>query len=250
MIGTAIQWLRSVIFITQMYLMLGIIGFGGIPIALVRRDAVYEVIRAYCNWVRWTASWMVGLKSEIRGEIPTGPVIVAAKHQSFFDILLIAGSVPRMRFIMKKELRWAPVIGMYAKWTHTIPVDRGKKGQAIRDMVDAVIHGPKTPSQLVIFPQGTRVAAGAKRPYKIGTAVLYEKTGQAVVPAATNVGVYWPRRSLLRKPGLAVVEFLPPIEPGLGARAFMERVEHDVETASDRLMAEAGLKTEVQDGTN
>lgn len=243
MIRHAFQWVRSLIFIAQMYLMLGIIGFGGIPFALIRRDAVYEVVRAYCNWVRWTASWMIGLKTEIRGDIPSGPVIVAAKHQSFLDILMIAGSVPRMRFIMKKELRWAPVIGLYARWTHTIPVDRGKKGQAIKDMVKAVVNGPKEPSQLVIFPQGTRVAAGVKKPYKIGAAVLYEKTGQTVIPAATNVGMFWPRRSLLRKPGLAVVEFLPALEPGKGTRAFMQQLETSIETASDRLMAEARLAT-------
>ncbi len=241
MIGNLIQWLRSLIFIIQMYVMLAVIGFGGIPIALVNRKSAYGIIRAYCNWVRWTASWMIGLKTEIRGEVPTGPVIIAAKHQSFLDILLISSVIPRLRFIMKKELRWAPVIGMYAAWTNTIPVDRGKKGQAIRDMVNAVLHGPKEPSQLVIFPQGTRVAAGAKKPYKIGTAVLYEKTGQTVIPAATNVGVFWPRHGILRKPGLAVVEFLPAIEPGLSSRAFMAEVESSIENASDCLMAEAGL---------
>ncbi len=242
MTGYAIQWLRSLIFIIQMYAMLGIIGFGGIPVALINRKYSYGVIRLYCNWVRWTAAWMIGLKSEIRGKAPTEAVIIAAKHQSFFDILLISSVIPRLRFIMKKELRRAPVIGMYARWTNTIPVDRGSRGQAIRDMVDAVLSGAGEPGQLVIFPQGTRVAAGARRPYKIGTAVLYEKTGRRVIPAATNVGVFWPRRGILRKPGLAVVEFLPEIPPGLSSREFMERLETVVETASDRLMAEAGLK--------
>ncbi|MFV2053890.1 lysophospholipid acyltransferase family protein [Aliiroseovarius sp. YM-037] len=240
----AIQWLRSLVFIIQMYVMLGIIGLLGMPFAMINRKYAFVAIRLYCNWVRWTASWMVGLKSEIRGEVPTDGVIVAAKHQSFFDILLISSAVPRLRFIMKKELRWAPIIGQYAIWTDTIPVDRGKRGQAIKSMVRAVKTGTKEPSQLVIFPQGTRVAAGAKKPYKIGTAVLYEQTDQAVVPAATNVGVFWRRHGIMRRPGLAVVEFLPRIEQGLSTEAFMKRVEHDVETASDALMAEAGLQVE------
>jgi 1-acyl-sn-glycerol-3-phosphate acyltransferase len=71
--------------------------------------------------------------------------------------------------------------------------------------------------------------------------VLYEQTGQTCVPAATNVGLFWPRKGIYRKPGLAVVEFLPEIAPGLGREAFMQRLEAEVEDASDRLMREAGF---------
>jgi 1-acyl-sn-glycerol-3-phosphate acyltransferase len=65
---------------------------------------------------------------------------------------------------------------------------------------------------------------------------LYHDTGQACVPAATNVGQFWPRTGILRKPGLAVVEFLPPIAPGLDNQTFMEKIETQIEDASDRLM--------------
>jgi 1-acyl-sn-glycerol-3-phosphate acyltransferase len=101
--------------------------------------------------------------------------------------------------------------------------------------------GRAAPGQLVIYPQGTRVAAGAWLPYKVGTGVLYAETGQPCVPAATNVGVFWPRRGILRGKGLAVVEFLPRIPPGMAQPEFMARIEDEVETASNRLMAEAGF---------
>jgi 1-acyl-sn-glycerol-3-phosphate acyltransferase len=81
-------------------------------------------------------------------------------------------------------------------------------------------------------------------PYKIGTAVLYEQMGVPCVPAATNVGVFWPKRGIYRKPGLAVVEFLPAIPKGLDRIAFMARLEHDVESASNALMREAGFDPE------
>ena len=136
-----IQWVRSVLFITQMYIMLPIVGFGCAPLMLIKRDYAFGIIRFYCNWVRWTASWMVGLKTEIRGEIPDGAVIVASKHQSFLDILLLSSALPRIKFIMKKELKWVPVISLYARFTGTIPVDRGKKGAAIKQMVAAVKRG-------------------------------------------------------------------------------------------------------------
>lgn len=241
----AIQWVRSLLFIIQMYVVLAVIGFGMVPMVWLNRKYAFVAIHAYCNWVRWTASWMVGLKSEIRGEVPQGEVLVAAKHQSFFDILLLASVLPRLKFIYKKQLKWAPVIGIYAVYTNSVPVDRGKRGAAIKQMVAEVRDGRVEPGQLVIFPQGTRVAAGAKKPYKVGTGVLYKETGQPVVPAATNVGVFWKRHGIMRYPGLAVLEFLPAIEPGQEIGAFMKRVEEDVETTSDRLMQEAGFTPDV-----
>ena len=184
---------------------------------------------------------MVGLRTEIRGTPPMGEVMIAAKHQSFLDIILIFGAVPAGKFIMKRELMWAPVIGQYALRIGCVPVDRGKRSQAIKQMVRDVARGRQAPGQLIIYPQGTRIAPGVKAPYKIGTGVLYEELGQDCVPAATNVGLFWPRKGIARKPGLAVVEFLPPIAAGLERAAFMARLEDQVETASNRLMREAGF---------
>jgi 1-acyl-sn-glycerol-3-phosphate acyltransferase len=145
-------------------------------------------------------------------------------------------------FIMKRELIYAPILGQYALRIGCIPVDRGKRGAAILKMKADVARGAADPGQLIIYPQGTRVAPGATRPYKVGTGLLYEQLGQPCVPVACNVGVFWPKRSLLRKPGLAVVEFLPAIAPGLPVAEFMTRLEADVEGQSNRLMAEAGFR--------
>ena len=143
---------------------------------------------------------------------------------------------------MKKELRWTPLLGFYAWRIGCIPVDRGKKGRAIAEMKKAVAEGAKIPGQLIIYPQGTRVAPEVVMPYKVGAGLLYQQLGQPCVPAATNVGIFWPRHGILRKPGLAVVDFLPRIEPGLPVAEFMERLEAVVENSSNALMAEAGFK--------
>ena len=76
----------------------------------------------------------------------------------------------------------------------------------------------------MIFPQGTRTAPGAERPYLPGAAALYTQCGVRVVPAALNSGIFWPRRRFLKFPGRIIVEFLPPIEPGLDRRAFSTAV--------------------------
>ena len=237
----ALQYLLSAIFIAQMYVSMLVLAIVFTPFAIVRRDAAFTAVHVYSNWVRRSAAVLVGLKSEIRGEVPADEVMIGSKHQSFFDIILICSVLPRPKFVMKKELVWAPIVGWYAKRIGCVPVDRGRRGQAIKDMLARVKAGQDAPGQLIIYPQGTRVAAGAYRPYKVGVGAIYDGLGQDCVPAATNVGVFWPRHGILRKPGLAVVEFLPRIPAGKPIPEFMRLLESQVEGASNRLMAEAGL---------
>ncbi|WP_339693846.1 lysophospholipid acyltransferase family protein [Celeribacter baekdonensis] len=236
-----IQWILSLIFVVQMYLAMIVLAIVFTPFAMINRVYAYAACRTYCRWVRFSARWLVGLRSEIRGDIPTDEVLIASKHQSFFDIIMIVSVVPRPKFIMKKQLSLAPIVGYYAKRIGCVAVDRGKRGQAIKKMVADVKSGSSLPGQLIIFPQGTRVAAGVHMPYKVGTGVLYEQTGQDIVPAATNVGVFWPRHGIYRARGLAVVEFLPRITSGKSIKEVMTELEEVVETASDHLMGEAGF---------
>lgn len=237
-----LRWILSLVFIAQMYLMMAVMAVVFAPFALASRKAAVFACHSYCGWVILTARLLVGIRSEVRGTPPQGEVIVAAKHQSFFDIILIFHSMPRPRFIMKRELIWTPFLGQYALRIGCIPVDRGKRGAAITKMKADVAAGAGFPGQLIIYPQGTRVAPGAKMPYKVGTGLIYEQLGQPCVPVATNVGVLWPKRSLLRQPGAAVVEFLDPIAPGRPVAAFMRELEAAIEPASDRLMAEVGFR--------
>jgi len=239
---TPIRWLLSLIFSVQMYLAMAVIAVAFAPWAIFSAHGARMACKSYCRWVIFTVRILCGLRSEVRGTPPTGEAVVAAKHQSFLDIILIFNAVPAAKFIMKRELMYAPFLGQYALRIGCIPVDRGKRGAAIAKMKADVQAGAVEPGQLVIYPQGTRVAPGATRPYKVGTGLLYEQLGQPCYPVATNVGVFWPKRGILRKPGLAVVEFLPPIAPGLPVAGFMTRLEDDIETHSNRLMAEAGFK--------
>lgn len=235
------RWLRSLIFAAQAYLMMAVMALAFAPWAIFDRRGAFAAVHAWCGYVRWTASWMIGLKSEVRGEVPQGEVLIAAKHQSFFDIIVLVSVLPRPKFIMKKQLKWAPILGWYAQRIGCVPVDRGKRGAAIKTMMERVRSGRQEPGQLIIYPQGTRVVAGAKRDYKIGIGLLYQEMDVACVPVACNVGVFWPRQRIYRDPGLAVIEFLPPIPPGMELRDFMARLEDEVETRSDALMREAGF---------
>lgn len=241
----AFQYLRSLIFNATIYVAMLVIAVVYFPWALYSRAGAYSACHAWCRFVRWAARWMVGLETEVRGTPPTDEVLIAAKHQSFLDIILIFGAVPRGKFIMKRELMYAPIVGQYALRIGCVPVNRGKRGKAIEKMKADVARGQIEPGQLIIYPQGTRVAPDAVRPYKAGTGVLYEQLGQPCVPVSTNVGHFWARHGVLRRPGKAVVEFHDPIPPGLPIRDFMQLLEQQVENDSKRLLAEARAQESV-----
>ncbi|WP_170406771.1 lysophospholipid acyltransferase family protein [Ruegeria arenilitoris] len=237
----AVQWVRSLIFMVTIYAWMAVLGLVFAPYALFSKRGALRACKTYARTTIWLARWMVGIRGEVRGNVPTGEVVIAAKHQSFFDIILIFDAIPHGKFIMKRELLWTPIIGMYARRLGCIPVNRGKRGAAVAKMVKDVSKEFTEPGQLVIYPQGTRVAPGVYKPYKVGTAVLYEGLGFPCVPAATNVGVFWPRSGILRKPGHAIVEFLDPIEPGVNRDSFLARLEEVIETRSNALMREVGF---------
>ncbi len=233
--------IRSIVFDICLYGLMLVIGVLGAPLAIWSVDGAYRTVKAYCGAVLWCLRVICGLKVEVRGEIPQGDVIVCAKHQSFLDILILARHLPRASFVMKRELKWAPILGLYALRIGSTPVARGARSRAMKDMVAHASQSSTGARQLVIYPQGTRVAPGARLPYKVGAGVLYDRMGKTCVPAATNVGVFWGRRSPYRRPGTAVVEFLDPIPPGLPVSEFMKEVESRVEARSNALMREAGF---------
>lgn len=236
-----IRWLISLVFMINIYFMMVVIGLLWAPYAILSPAGARAGAKVYSRYVFWLSRWMLGLRVEIRGEVPSGEVIIAAKHQSFLDIMMIFTALPTAKFIMKKEILWTPVIGLYAKRLGCVPVARGKRGAAISQMVRDVENGKVLPGQLIIYSQGTRLAPGVKAPYKVGTAVLYKQLHQPCVPVATNAGIFWPRSGVLRKPGLAVVEFLPVIPVGQDKDTFMAGLEDVVETHSNALMREAGF---------
>jgi 1-acyl-sn-glycerol-3-phosphate acyltransferase len=233
--------LRSLVFDVCLYAVMGLYGLVFAPAAIWSVNGAYAAVHAYCRTIFWLLRVLCGLRVEVRGAVPEGAAIVASKHQSFLDIMILAHTLPRASFIMKRELRWAPVLGVYALRIGSTPVARGQRSKAMRDMVEHAGKESAEPRQLVIYPQGTRVAPGARLPYKVGAGVLYERLGLPCVPAATNAGVFWGRRSLYRRPGTAVLEFLEPIPAGLPVPEFMGRIEAVVEANSDRLMREAGF---------
>lgn len=213
------------------------------------RPGATTVATVWARHLVRAADFFLGLRCEVRGTLPAGDLLIGAKHQSFFDILVLAQLAPERAFIMKKQILNVPIMGWFAYKAGCIPIDRARGSEAMKVMLEGVQAAiARGLGQLIVYPEGTRTAPGSKRRYKPGIGVLAENTGLPVVPVATNVGLFWDKRGWPIKSGVGILEFLPTIEPGLNAQAVMARLEAEVEAASDALMAEAGFTPPAERG--
>jgi 1-acyl-sn-glycerol-3-phosphate acyltransferase len=233
--------LRSLLFNIAFYVNLIVLLITWLPVLVMRRHAALELGRTWGRTSLWLLDKIVGLKIEYRGleNIPKGACIVACKHQSILETFVLPIKFPDFSYILKHELIWIPFFGWYLLAAEQIAIDRTRGGKILPELTRKVKSLFAQGRQLFIFPEGTRRPIGAPPEYKYGVAHLYRETGVPCLPVAINSGLFWPRRSVLRRPGTVVVEFLPPIQPGLGAREFFTLLQDRMETATNRLIEEA-----------
>lgn len=238
-------WLRSASYYVHVGLATLVLGLWGLPKAMVQgRRGAQRVATVWIGHMLRAARWHFGLSVELRGTPPSGDCIVAAKHQSFLDILAIAQACPERAFVMKKEIMRVPIMGWFAREVGSIPIDRSRGRDARSAIVEAVRAAlPRGLGQLIIYPEGTRTAPGQRRPWKAGVVTLVQETGLPCQPVATNAGMFWPKDGLRIRPGVAVIEFLPQITSRQDEGRLLVALQNQVEAASDALMAEAGLVT-------
>jgi 1-acyl-sn-glycerol-3-phosphate acyltransferase len=232
--------LRSILFNLLFYLNLTILLIAAIPTLLMPRRAIIGIAKLWGRTTLWLLRVVCGIGVEWRGleKIPPGGILVAAKHHSTWETFALLTLFPDPTYVIKRELTWIPFFGWYAKHGGMIPVDRGAGKSALTGMTANARAALAQGRQIIIFPEGTRRAAGAEPKYKFGVAHLYAEAGVPCVPVALNSGLFWPRRRFLRFPGTIRVEFLDPIPPGLERNAFFAKLQEEIETATARLIAE------------
>ena len=234
------QWLRSLIFMIYFYLICLITVVVMLPLFALPRRLVMRGLHV------WSAAMILGLRLicgvrvEVRGleHKPTGPALIAAKHQSGFDVFSQFSILPDVGFVMKKELLNVPLFGWYGLKAGMVVVDRDGHSAALKKLVRDAKELLRRDRQLIIFPEGTRKNPGEAPDYKPGVAALYRELDLPCTLMALNTGAHWPAKGLLRKPGVIVFEYLPAIPAGLKRGEFMRELETRLEAATAALLAE------------
>ncbi|GGA35270.1 lysophospholipid acyltransferase family protein [Pelagibacterium lentulum] len=188
--------------------------------------------------------WIVGIRTEVEGaeHIPPGGCIIAAKHQSDWDIFAILPYSGKPSFIAKRELLDIPLFGWAARWFDTISVDRKKGREALPAMMVEARNALENGCRVIIYPEGTRRAPLEAPAYRGGIVKMYQELNVPVVPVALTSGLYWGRNSPILWPGTARAKFLPPIPSGLSAREFESRLIDTIENETNRMVLEDARK--------
>jgi 1-acyl-sn-glycerol-3-phosphate acyltransferase len=234
------SWARAFAFNFAFFAWTAILGTVGLPFLFTPRSVTMRFGRFWAASVLVLLKLIVGLDHQIRGldRVPRGGCIIAMKHQSTWDTLVLPVVLGDPAVVLKRELLWLPFYGWYAARAGAIAIDRKAGAGALRRMLARARPVAAAGRPIVIFPEGTRVAPGERRSYQPGVAALYQALALPLVPAAVNSGLYWGRRSFVKRKGRIVLEFLEPIPPGRTRPRLMAELERRIEAATAALLRE------------
>ncbi len=234
--------IRALVFNIVFYLNLTIQMLVQTPLYfLLPRRGALVIVKNWCRSSNWWHRLIVGTSYKVTGleHIPDGGCIIAIKHQSMWEFYAILPLFDDPAYVLKRELMWIPLFGWYVAKTRMIPINRGKRSKAMRDMTRQAAKEIKQGRQILIYPEGTRRAPGAEPAYKYGIAHMYKELNCPVLPIALNSGLYWPRRKFMRYPGTIRVNILEPIMPGLDTETFQTELQKRIETSCLELYKQA-----------
>ena len=154
----------------------------------------------------------IDFKVEGRENLNIKTAIILSKHQSTWETLALHSFTPFVHWVFKRELMFIPIFGWALALTDPIAIHRGAGRAAIKQLINEGTKKLNNGKWIVLFPEGTRTAPGKTHKYKIGGALLAEKSGYPVIPIAHNAGEFWPRHSFIKWPGRISVVIGPAIE--------------------------------------
>lgn len=219
---TPVDVARSLAFYAIFYL--GSIAFvlAAFPAAAIGDEPLRRVVRGWSTYHRLCARCLLGIRIVIEGEMPNEGVLVAVKHESFFEAIDIPAQMDRPVPLPKAELLRIPGWGWAAQRYGVVSVERAGGAKTLRQMVTNARTFAARNRPLVIFPEGTRVPVGRRAPLQAGFAGLYKLLGLPVIPVAVDSGRLYHRR--WKKPGTITMRVGHRIEPGLPREEIENRV--------------------------
>ena len=225
-------WLRSMLFaaalalVTPPYALIALLTF---PLPRMVR---YRVISGWSMLVVWLARAIVGIHWRIEGRehLPSRPAVILAKHQSAWETMAFQLFFPPQVHVLKRELLWIPFFGWGLALMSPIAIDRSRGVKALRAIARRGRERLEQGFWVVVFPEGTRVRPGERRPYQLGGAWLAAAAGAPVVPVAHNAGLVWPRNAFLKRSGTVIVRIGPAIDAaGRDPKALNDMAEAWIE---------------------
>ena len=205
------------------------------------RNAVQWIIRRYVRRMVQAMRVLAGIRIEARGKerLPDGAFIIAAKHQSWGDGFSVYDQFGDLAFVTGDHLERFPLLGTVLQKLGAIVVNNCGGHEARKALAESAAKAHAEGRRILIYPEGNLARVGEKFRYRTGVWHMYRDFNLPVVPLATNLGLFWPQEAFRKNPGVATIEFLDAIPPGLERAEFMARLEAMIEGRTAELVAEA-----------
>lgn len=209
------------------------------PIQFLFSEATNRnIIRSWGTVVLWWLKLTCGLTYQVRGQenLPQQPVVIISNHQSTFETIIFPQLFNRMTWVLKRELLMVPFFGWGLVHTKPIAINRKDGRSSVVQIKQIGKERLESGISIVIFPEGTRIGATEHVPYKAGGSILATYAQVPVVPVAHNTGVYWPRHSFIKYPGVVTVSIGSLIETtGLSPSEVTQKAQEWIEAERQRL---------------
>ncbi|MCH9753357.1 MAG: 1-acyl-sn-glycerol-3-phosphate acyltransferase [Alphaproteobacteria bacterium] len=208
------------------------------PFLLFRCKALYWAGIIWCKISLFFLKVICGIDYKVEGRknLPSEPFIIASKHQSAFETVAFWDIFYIPTYVLKRELTKIPFFGIYLVRMKMICISRAAGASALKQIVKEAEYHLKENRHIIIYPEGTRTAPGRKTErYHPGVVALYNNCNVPIVPVALNSGKYWQNGKWTKLPGTVTVKILPPILPGLDKKAFLKKLNSQIEDTSSSL---------------
>ncbi|MFB9969960.1 lysophospholipid acyltransferase family protein [Pseudoroseomonas cervicalis] len=193
--------LRSALFNALFFTLTALACILGLALLPFPRRVLRRFIQGWARLILWLLKVVCGIGLRVTGRenLPDGPVVIAAKHQSAYDTVVWLALLPEPVYVLKQELLKIPAWGRLARHYGSVAVDRKGGASALKRMVRQAAAALAEGDQIIIFPEGTRTLPGQRVPYQPGVVALAAASPAPVVPAATDSGLHWGRGRLRRQ---------------------------------------------------
>ena len=231
--------LLTILFYSALALWTILMGILSFPFIILPSKYIRFPAKTWIKGIFILLEYICGVTHKVKGHknLTKEPLIIVSKHQSAFETFALYYYLESSFFIHKKQLFYIPIFGQYLLKSNMVSIDRAGQATAMRKMILDVKKKLDDGSTIIIFPEGTRKKPGEKADYKTGFVGIYNTTKRKLQPVALNSGLYWQKGLKIIKKGHIVIEFLPQIEIGLNKKEVLEKVEHSIESATDKLLS-------------
>ncbi len=225
---------RSLLFNILSFIYIIFITILFVPLNLIIGEKSSKIVsKIWPKGTLFLLKYICGLSYRIEGEIPNHPVIFASKHQSAMETIILLGLLNYPKFILKKELRKVPFLGIHFQLMNMIIIKREGLKETAMEMSDSARKSIHDGRSVILFVEGTRVAYGEPTKCKAGLALIQKDNDYAdICPIAMNTGKFWPNNSFIKYPGIATIKFLPIIEKSIHYKEISKKVEKELDENS------------------